>query len=196
MNHNCEICRGRGTIRLSVHRPLDITALKSSAVAPAEIIPSRDFPCPECSDVVPITKVHAEQLETLADSRYEGDPSFMEHVRESLAFDLAAHLLRHGYIYFERRPTNRLNYQFAMRATIGVVTKKQADSLEERIAARQIELAQEVVTEAKAQIDNWGSDYGHTDILKRDARQQVDDAMKVVLKRRAGWKPLTLGKAP
>jgi len=185
--HDCEICRGAGKVRLPIS--LRLMAAASLEMAPSEPVESsREYPCPECSDVVRLERVQAAREETLVAS-YIKEPRFIEHVQHVLAHQLAGFLLKHGYIKFERGPEDTQQMRFAMRATVGVVRPGQLDNLEERIAERQTEVAQEVVGEAQRQIDNWGSYYGHADILKRDAMRFVGEALQTVLKLRAkAWK--------
>ncbi len=184
MKHDCDICGGPGKVRL----PIRFRALAFSIdEEPKMVDSSREYPCPECADVTRLERVQAAREETFA-ATYIKEPGFLDHVRRGLAHQLAGHLLEHGYIKFERGPQDEQNMRFQMRGTVGVVRPGQLDNLEERIAERQVEVAQEVANEAVKQINNWGSHYGHSEILKRDANRMVGDAIKIVLDKRAAWK--------
>lgn len=144
----------------------------------------RDYPCPECGDAVTIGQVQALRQEGFATLQYANEPGFISHVREGLAHQIVSQLLEDGYIKFRRGPDDDRVMCFQMVATVGVVHPSKLDILEQRIAERQDVVAREVADEASHQIDNWGSHYGRADILKRDARQMVKDALQIVMKRR------------
>jgi hypothetical protein len=184
--HDCDICRGAGKVRLPVwSRAFAFTA----DALPTATEAAREYPCPECADVVRLERVQAAREEGFA-ATYIKDLGYIQHAQESLAHQLVSFLLRHQYIKFERGPDDDREMWFGMRATIGVVRPNQLDNLEERIAERQTEVAQEVSAEAIHQVNNWGSHYGHADILKRDATRLIGEATQSVLKKRAEWKPM------
>lgn len=186
IRHDCDVCRGSQKIRLPVWPSLSATAIRheDSAIV---TVSHREYPCPECADVTRLERVQAAREETFAASYIKAE-GFIEHVKDGLAHQLAGYLLRNGFIRFERGPEDEQEMRFAMRATVGVVRPNQLDNLEERIAERQTEVAQEVVAEAERQINNWGSYYGHRDISKDQAAREVREAFGAVLKKRAEWK--------
>lgn len=184
--YDCEICCGRRTMRLPIHRRA--MAFSVDAEPPEPVEGAREFPCPQCCEVVTVGQVSALREETFAAS-YIDDPRFIGRVKENLALQIGSQFLKSGYVKFRRGPNDSRKMRFQMVATVAAVHPSKLDTLEQRISERQTEVAQEVAAEAKAQIDNWGSFYGHADILKRDARQMVDDAIKIVMAKRAAWKP-------
>ena len=185
--YDCEICSGSGYIRLPLYRRA--TAVSFEAMPPEIEETSRQYPCPECTPVVRLERVQAIKVEGFTSSQIE-DPAFIEHVRYGLAREVAAFLLKEGYIKFERGQIDTIQMRFATRATLGVVRPNAVDNLEQRIAERQSELAHEVVEEVERQINNWGSHYGHSEILKRDATWLAREAIGIVVKKHADFKPL------
>lgn len=179
--HDCDVCQGRGLVRLPIYRPLKVTAID---IAPEPVESSRQYPCPECGDAVSIGHVGALREESFVAS-YINEPGFIEHVKEGLAHLLAGQLLKDGYIKFRRGPTDSQEMRFQMVATVGVVHPSKLDTLEQRIAERQDVVAREVANEAVRQIDNFGSYYGHADILKQTARHLIEESLQTILKRRA-----------
>lgn len=189
--YNCEICRGSGTIRLPLYRSL--ARFNPEAVSATIEESSRQYPCPECSEQVQFARVGIVGAIHEIDTRIE-DPEYIEHVKHTAAHSLIEEIIKGGYVKIESGTpdTRKLNREF--RVTLGVVSQKRVATLEERIAQRQIEIAQEVAVEAQFQINNWGSYYGHADILKRDATRMVAEAIKTVLAKRAAWTPTTLAR--
>lgn len=140
-----------------------------------------------------VGQIGAAHEETFVAS-YIDDPSFLDHVKEGLACAIGAQLLKSGYIKFRRSLNDLRELRFEMVATVGVVHPSKLDTLEQRIAERQSEVAQEVACEAVNQIDNWGSYYGHAEVLKHDARRLIGEALKSVLNRRAVGQPRQGGR--
>lgn len=185
MVYDCDICGGAEKVRLPIRfRAMAFTDDPEPTMAES----SREYPCPACADTTRLERVQAAREETLVAS-YIKEPDFISHIRKGLAHQLVSYLLEHDYIKFERGPEDEQNMRFQMRATVGVVRPGQLDNLEERISERQTEVAKEVIEEAEHRINNWGSHYGHADILKRDATRMVREAINSVLKKRAAWTP-------
>jgi hypothetical protein len=182
----CDICRGAGTVRLPIFRPLNL----SPCLTPEDVCEAsyRNYACPECSDVTPVARVHALHTEVFAASHIPGGPDFIDHVQRGLAHQLAGHLLEHDYIEFKRGPEDVREMRWQMVATVGVVPKSKLSDLEARIAARQTEIANEAVAEAQSQVSNWGSHYGHAEILKRDAIRLIGESIRRALDKRAAFK--------
>lgn len=184
---DCDICSGMGTLRLPIRQRLAAFTAADVELRPVEL--SRLFPCPECSGTVSLRTVSAARVEQNVDSRVD-ERGFISHVHEGLACKLADFLLRNGYIQFERGEIDANALLTEFRASMAVAHPSNLDTLEQRISERQSEVAQEVVSEAIKQIDNWGSEYGYTDILKRDARTLIRDSVTAVLEQHAKrWKP-------
>lgn len=186
MRHDCDICRGYGKVRLPVYAPMRAVMVPDAAPVMEES--SREYPCPKCADVTRLERVQAARQETFAPT-YIKDEDFIDHIRHSLAHQIAGFLLENGYIKFERSPDDERNMRFGMRATVGVVRPNQLDNLEERIAERQTEIASAVAQEAERQINNWGSYYGRAQIDKDQATRFVRESLGYVLKKRAEWQP-------
>lgn len=184
--YDCEICRGRGTIRLPIYRRLGAVVADFSA-SPVMKEDARDYPCPECSDQVAFARVGIVGALKEIDTRIN-DPKYIERVKRACAHSLVEEIINCGYVKVEMAPPDATKMRQTYRVTLGVVSQKQVATLEERVALRQIEIAQEVAAEAEAGINNWGSYYGHADILKRDATREVREAIKTVLAKRAAWK--------
>jgi hypothetical protein len=175
--YDCEICRGRGLVRLPLYRRATVS-FEATATSIEESY--REYPCPECSDQAPLERVAVLDVHSMVDARID-TPEFREHAMRHAALRLVDELLKADFITLERGKTDTFRERYPVVATIGVVSKKQVATLERRIADRQDEVAKVVALEAKKQIDNWGSHYGHADILKRDAKAQVDSALNHVL---------------
>ena len=185
VRYDCEICCGRGTIRLPLYKRASAVAVNAS-VAMEES--SREYPCPECSETVPFARIGVLGAMQAMDTRID-DPKYIEHVKRAAAHSLIEEAIKGGYVKIESGPPDSRQLRQEFRVSLGVVSQKQIATLEERVAARQIDIAQEVAAEAVAQIDNCGSYYGHVDILKRDAARMVRDSIKTILAKRAAWKP-------
>lgn len=151
MRSECDICRGCRVIRLPVYRPLTVTYAKLDA--PLELgESSREFPCPQCCETVKVGQVGAIREETFGASQLRNDPGFIDHVKGWLVSAIGAQLLKSGYINFQSGPDS--DFKFQMVATVGMVHPSKLDTLEQRIAERQAEVAKEVANEAARQIDN------------------------------------------
>ncbi len=188
--YDCEICNGRGTIRLPIYRRVSALAFSTEAIQDIGES-SREYPCPECSEAVPFARVGVVGSITAMDTRID-DPKYIDHVKNEAAHALVEEIIKGGYIKIERGPEDTQELRREFRVTLGVVSQRQVATLEERVASRQIEIAQQVASEAEAQINNWGSYYGHPDILKQDATRMVRESIKTVLAKRTAWTRDTL----
>jgi hypothetical protein len=185
--YDCEICRGRGTIRLPIYRRVAAFVVDAATASVMEES-AREYPCPGCSESIPFARVGIVGALKVMDTRID-DPKYIEHVKHACAHSLIEEIIKGGYVKIERAPPDTQQMRQELRVTLGVVSQKQVATLEERVASRQIEIAQEVANEAEAGINNYGSYYGHADILKRDATREVREAIKTVLAKREAWKP-------
>lgn len=179
--YDCEICGGSGMVRLPIYRRASVFSVD---IGPQIEESCRSFACPECADAIPIERLAVIEFHSLVDSHID-DPAFVDHAKRHAAHRLVDVMLRKSVISLKRGKEDASRFCYPMVATVGVVSPTDVAKLEELIAARQGEVAREVAEEAKRQIDNWGSHYGRADILKRDARRMVDDALKIVLRNRA-----------
>jgi hypothetical protein len=185
--YDCDICRGRGTIRLPIYRRLGAVVAEFSA-SPVIEDNARDYPCPECSDQVAFARVGIVGALKEMDTRID-DPKYIEHVKHAAAHSLIEEIINGGYVKLEMAPPDTTRMRQAYRVTLGVVSQKQVATIEERVARRQIDIAQEAATEAKAQIDNFGSYYARLDAIgKNSAARMIDEAVKTVIAKRAAWR--------
>jgi len=174
---DCEICRGSRVVRLPVYHKVSAEPFDMPAVSEES---SRQYPCPECGDQVKLDRVAVLDVHTIMDSRISSE-DYIQRGKETAAFRLVDHLLRGNFITFEQGPHDAKELSFPIIASLGVFSKGQVATLEQRIAERQDQVAKAVAQEAKEQISIWGSYYGHAGILKRDARAQIDSALNRVL---------------
>jgi hypothetical protein len=192
-NPDCDVCRGDGQIRVPLYTRMKAVQLRDRHPDP---IPSHEmFPCPKCSDMVPVQLLHAQR-----EMVHFQIPEDLKHVaieggKHDLAHMLAKGLLDRGFLKFqETRNSQDVYYEFSMRATVAVVRPDRLADLEKEIAKRQEEVAREAIDEACQQIDNWGSYYGQNyygqDVLsKKMAKRMIKEALAVVLRHRARkWK--------
>jgi hypothetical protein len=176
MRKQCDICRGSRVIRLPIYRPLSVSAGPAFEAESIEAS-SREYPCPECGHKVDMDRVAVLDVHSRIDLRYEDQP-FEQHIRDHLAHLLVDHLLRGDYITFEKGEPDTHSVSRAIVASLGVVSKSQIATFEQRLALRQDQLARVAAEEAIKQIDNWGSHYGRTGIAKDDAAKFIRDAVK------------------
>lgn len=156
--YDCEICHGNGRIRLP--RYVRLKAVGGPSPMDAEIESSvAEFACPECeANSAPFDRVDvvSQIVSAASDIR---DARFDEHVKERLSYDLARELLRRGLITFQQGRENLKDMTVPWKATIGAVAPKHVATMEDRISARQLEVAAEVVAQTGEEIANWGSYY-------------------------------------
>lgn len=103
----------------------------------------------------------------------------MASVRNDIAFGLAEQMLDEGLIAFaEKEDPNRL--QATVTGTVGVASKRHVATLEERVAERQMEIAERLVDEAVAGIHVWNSHHTGDEgsISKGQAADEVRRAFK------------------
>lgn len=180
---DCEICQGRGTIELPIRRRLSAVPYRPDAVMAIEAS-SKSFPCPECAPSAPADRLAIVRYHAVVNMQIR-DPAFLDDVKASAAHSLVEGLLRGGYVTFKRGPECADGFTYEMVASIGVVAPAHVATFEQRVAEHQEALAREVMAEAVAQIQNWGSHYGHRTISKEQAYDSVASALKAVLAKRA-----------
>lgn len=185
--HDCEVCCGRGKIRVPVYgRVMAFDPLAAETMTES----SREYPCPECSEVVPVERLAVTAERRFIFSEPENDPQFMEAMKRQMAHALIDGLLEKDLVKFERGPTDTTQMRFEMRMTTAVVSPHQVATLQERVAEHQEALAREVMAEASRQISNWESHYTGTEghIQKAQAVDSVREALRTVLSARAKWR--------
>ena len=185
MRKRCDICGGRRLIRLPIMRSVyDRPRDDAAVVAIPET--AREFPCPQCSEMVAEQRLHLMQEHSELDTRVR-DPEYRRHVEKDAAHRMVAKLIDDGFIKFEWGESNEQRMCRPCVATLGVVSKAVVASLEERIAIKQDDVAREVAEEAKRRISVWGSDYSGDEgpVRKVQAREAVSEALVSVLRKRA-----------
>lgn len=180
----CDVCCGRGQIRVPLYHQLSVAAFD-----PRDDLreSSREYPCPECSDVVPVERLVIVKTERFANSIPEQDPRYVDAVKHQMMHMLVDDMIRQDLVKFERGPTDTVQMRFAVQMTVGVVAPRAVTTLAERIEQHQEALAREVMAEAKRQINNWGSYYGQTSLTKAQAGDSVNSALTAVLEARKKW---------
>ena len=187
---DCEICRGRGQVRLP--RYPYTTARLGQGTAEVESIgaASRDYPCPECSNRVDENRVAVVVSfdRMILDKPMDGA---IEYEIKHASHKLIDQLLRGGYLTVEQRRFG--TDELELKVSLGVVAKNVVASLEERVVQRQAEVATEAADEAKRRIYECGSYYTGREgrIDKNLAADYVDEALKAVLADRAGLEHAT-----
>lgn len=180
-NSRCEICRGSGLVRLPIYRTASVTAFDNSAQIIEES--ARNYPCPECADLVPQERLALVQYHSLVDARCT-DQEYIEAANNDAAHMLVGALLKGGFIRFEHGKKDARRLTFPVQATIGVVSTKHVATMEERIAERQDTFACEVIAEAALRINEWGSSAGTGAIYKTQAIDELSLALRRLLSKR------------
>ena len=152
---SCDICRGSGTVLLPIYRQMRVVpdTRKTEREDTA-----RSYPCPECSRYIPQQRVAVVQFLSLVHTGIQ-EPESLAAVRKEAAHGLVEELLKAGLISFERGPDDTVRCTFPVRATVGVVSSTDVASLEQRVAARQEEFAQDVIRTAARKIRYWGAEF-------------------------------------
>jgi len=185
-NSRCEICRGQGQIRLPIYRSVSVYTPSDELVAPTAQEAYKIYPCPECAETIPVERLgiidyHSEVGPQ--DPRLACDQEYMRYACDNAAHHLFDEIIKGGFIQYERGPTDDRRMSFPLRATMGVASLKTVATFKERVRQHQEMIAREVMVEAADQISNWGSYYGHADILKSQARDCIQAALTTVLAR-------------
>lgn len=188
MKADCEICRGSGVVRLPIYPRVRVGAFSAERVAKIEET-SRSFACPECANSVPQERVAVIKCHSLVDSRID-DPGYIEAAKREAAFQLSAEILKAGFIEFERGPDDTRHLAFPVRATVGIVSRTDVATLEQRVSEHQERLAQEVIAEAAKQIRVWRSAYGGDEltIQKGQAVDSLNAALTRILAARSSMR--------
>lgn len=173
----CAVCGDSRKVRLPVRmtvtqNPVDLSVSIDDGF--------KEYPCPECAPYVPIDRVRV--LDVHASVREQYLPEAEAHVQRSAAHQLVDHVLRGGFITFERGPRARDPWlDVPMVATMAVVAPGVVATMEQRIAERQDQVAEAVAEEAKRRISIWGRDVGYTHIEKGRAYDSINEALAEVL---------------
>jgi hypothetical protein len=175
---------GCRTVRFAVYRRVvSFGMMANGAIEPLVEQQFREYPCPECSEMVAMERIAIVQKVMTAAADIGGD-EFVSHVMRSAERQVLRSLAGKGFVRVERGPEDRQQITFPVTATVGVVSPKVVATIQERAAVHQERLAREVMAEADARIDNWDSYYGRSGILKQDASRLIQEALRTVLERR------------
>ncbi len=181
----CPVCRGSKKIRVPLMHQLKV--MESQAAEPVLEDAWRDYDCPECVLRIKAERFKAGKYISFMD-RDQTSPAAKEwwhkNAREHMARMIAEGLIKDGFIEFTDLPETP-HYAGGVQASFYAALPKHWEPLEQRIAERQMEVADEVATEAKRLIDNWGSYYDWRSIHKSDARREINDAVRAIRARRA-----------
>lgn len=181
--YDCEICRGSGQIIVPIYPKISMHSA-NFADSKMSIQPSsKSYPCPECAPTAPMDRIAIVDFHGMIDTGYEKEPGFMDHARDSVAHRALAAVMKRGFIQFRTEPPDKFNLTTKLIGTMAMVAPAHVATMQQRIREHQGQIAAEVVKEAFAQIDNWGSYFGHSDISKKDANQMIADALIIVLAR-------------
>ena len=177
--HDCDICGGRGKIRLPV---MHKTSMRPAANAKIELAESsREYACPECSEIADDNRVMVMGAQEEYSAHLAKEPQFMERIHGYLARPIAEMLIRDGFVRFVDMPIDETRMTKATRAYVGVVAVGAAKRIEDRINERQWEMAEKVLHEAADAVRNWGSHYTGRGgpINKDDAVRQMFEVLKI-----------------
>lgn len=152
---DCPICRGNGMIKLPLFHRAAVASYTAEYVPSVEET-SRTYACPECSPK--ISEDNVVFMRSKVDVADLPDAGYQESARKEAAMCLVDGLLSRGLISFKTGHSEIYNCT-AILATVGVVSTKTVTSLDERIAERQMEMAERLVGRAIEEISVWGSYY-------------------------------------
>lgn len=138
----CPVCRGSKTIRLPHYEPVD-----RSALAPLPVVkPDQGYPCPACSEFVPVLRVYGlKRTETF--QAHPDDDSYQRYCREQIAQTIGMFLLEKNLIAFTKRtPTKADLTAFGtqvedLQGAVAIVLPGAADHAARRIERAQIKAA-------------------------------------------------------
>jgi len=173
----CGICRGAKIIRLPVQEPLSAVAFcDDEPIDATSTFEVHEYPCPECCRTIPNIAILESRITIPTGIPRSQD--YIDHIKDTAANQFVYELLKKGFIEFDWGQVNDYEMTQSVVATIGVVTKQDVKKIEDRIIDRQWSVAINLVEQAKQQISNWGSYYGHDVIKKSMAYQMIDDAYR------------------
>jgi len=179
----CPVCRGSRRIKLPLYHP--VSAAYDSGPIDVDVRPSsKEFACPECAPQVPEERVAILEFGAMVQS--VDDPRYEDAVRKQAAHTLVDSILRKGFIRFRKGSVDEFNMRYEMTGRVGLVSPSVVASMEERIAERQKEVAEEVAARAAAEIGLWGSHYTGDEgpIHKSTAIDAIRRAAKAVFAER------------
>lgn len=138
----------------------------------------REYPCPECSDHIPYERLQTLHPISHLDDRLIPEPGFMEYVWKHTAQQMVAMMLEKELITFETGPLDPREGTRSIRGTLGVVAPRTVASFEQRVKARQTEIAHRAAAIAATAIKVWGSSHGGKQVPKDIAIRDIQDAVR------------------
>jgi predicted DNA-binding protein (MmcQ/YjbR family) len=178
---NCLVCRNAGIVKLRLFYPVDpVWSIDYDPDQDITRVSHKEFPCPECkSNSVKYEKLQFIKIDRLYDPHIN-DPNYIELVRSYAAHDLIEELLKQKLIKFDIGKEDVIEMRREITATIYVVAPKNIATFAQRVQEQAIRLAHKVITQAKKQINNWGSYYKHNAISKKEAFNLMDASYQTI----------------
>ena len=184
----CDVCGGARTIMLPVRRQmLACHAMDAEArIGFDDKLErmQREYPCPECMD----SAVPFERLLVVKGDRFAAHhlpDGYLDHVKKACAQAMIAKLIESGAFRFEIIDGDGPGHR-QVRGTLGVVAPRHVARLDERVQARQFDVADEAIAEAISQVNNWGSEYRVPTVQKEQAGHLLREALAKVKRRFTG----------
>jgi hypothetical protein len=166
--NNCDICGGSRIVRFPVREKLNTYPEDYSTIKPLSV---REYPCPECSEKIPLEKIEIVQVEEYIPLEYKVDFDLLEHIKQGMAAQIGDFLYKEGMITYKTGKEDLYTRSKPIRAKLGVLSPRQVKTFEERVNDRQLDVASSLVNEAVSQIRNWGSLFDSEYISKTVAIQ-------------------------
>jgi hypothetical protein len=181
----CPVCRGSKKINLPLTHQLEIEESDHSTMPEA----FRTYDCPECGPLrIKTERFKAGKVMTFMDQDQMTTPAAKEWwykaARETMGRMIAQKMIDEGFIEFERLEPDAYHGEGILASFYGALPKH-TEPMEQRIAERQMEVAEEVAAEAKRLIHNWGS-YYHWDTIRKDEAAREISAAVTNIKRLRG----------
>lgn len=112
-----------------------------------------------------------------ADTRYEQEPGYREHMIRRGVVEIAHEIEKLGYMRFQQGPADKQEYRREHRVTVGVVAPNVTASMDAERHRAEEAFAAQVIELAINEIENWGSYYGHTSLRKDEAARFIRGAL-------------------
>lgn len=183
---DCLVCCGRGSVTLAHIQPMTVAMVSGDDPGCQWERRSADYPCPACALKVSMDETATFAADTKIATEWLEEPRALQCAKESATHRIAVKLVELGMVTFDIAKAKDPWKPSTVTAVLGVISPKATASVEERIAERQLDVAQEIANTAKAKISHWGSYYSGNDggISKGLAMSYVDEAVRDVKARR------------
>lgn len=178
---SCDVCEGRKTIRLPVLQRM-VTFTDTPEEPPELMAAYRDYPCPECTEQIPYTRLGVlREVSSIERQSRLNEAQITDILTRQAAHAMIDRIIRDRLLTVEKVETVR---GYELRCTLGLVAPKHVATLEERVAERQMEVAEELVRENIKEINNWGSFYGIPTVGKWQSIEWLQAALKKIREKR------------